>query len=59
MALTGRGVAYFDDVRIEPLVPGAREAGSSPIASPLPPRGTTGPTRPVVVPVGAVVRPQR
>ena len=55
MALTGRGVAFFDDVRIEPLVPGARQAGYA--AQPLPPRGTTGPTRPAVVPAGGVVRP--
>jgi hypothetical protein len=54
MALTGRGVVYFDDVRIEPLVPGAREAGFGPVASPLPSRGTTGPTRPVVVPAGGI-----
>ncbi|HUR55157.1 MAG TPA: hypothetical protein VMZ71_13570 [Gemmataceae bacterium] len=58
MALTGRGVVYFDDVRIEPLVPGAREAASGygSALSPLP-RGATGPLRPAVVPAGGVVRP--
>jgi hypothetical protein len=49
LALTGMGVAYFDDVRIEPLVPGAREAGFGPVARPQPPRGVA---RPGVVPAG-------
>jgi hypothetical protein len=54
LALTGIGVAYFDDVRIEPLVPGARQAGFGPLARPLPPRGSLGPTRPGVVPAGGI-----
>jgi hypothetical protein len=30
VALTGIGTAYFDDIRIEPLIPGEREAAVLP-----------------------------
>jgi hypothetical protein len=38
VALTGVGVAYFDDLRIEPLVPAAKEAGK-PAAPAVQPAG--------------------
>jgi hypothetical protein len=45
LALTGVGVAYFDDVRIEPLVSGGgRDAAYGPAAKGTPPR--TGPAPP-------------
>ncbi|MDB5308590.1 MAG: hypothetical protein JWO38_2792 [Gemmataceae bacterium] len=49
LALTGVGVAYFDDVRIEPLVVGAATAGGR--AAPGTTTAGTG-NRPPVVPAG-------
>ncbi|MDY3554325.1 hypothetical protein R5W24_003445 [Gemmata sp. JC717] len=58
LALTGVGVAYFDDVRIEPLHPTAQGAqyGARPGprgAAPVVPAGAVRPTAPVV-PAGGV-----
>jgi hypothetical protein len=51
LALTGVGVAYFDDVRIEPLVPAGRGAAYVPAAKGTPPRwAPPGPTAPGVTP---------
>lgn len=41
VALTGLGVAYFDDIRIEPMVAGAREAGDTSTAGKAAPGVTT------------------
>ena len=51
VALTGRGVAYFDNIQIEPLSLGAREAN---FGAAMPMRGAAGAVRPGVVPAGGV-----
>jgi hypothetical protein len=60
LALTGIGTAYFDDVRIEPLVAGggAEERADAARLSPRGPGGpSAAPARQPVVPAGYVPRP--
>ncbi len=53
VALTGVGVAYFDDLRVEPLVPGAQTSGAAPPSARVaPPSQRVPPATPPVQPAG-------
>jgi hypothetical protein len=59
VALTGVGAAFFDDLRIEPLVPAAKDTGYGPSApstrgAPTGPRLPAPPVGPSVQPAGGV-----
>jgi hypothetical protein len=49
VALTGRAIAYFDNIQIEPLTLSVQTTGYGVV---LPARGTSGTARPTIVPVG-------
>jgi hypothetical protein len=55
VALTGVGIVYFDDLRIEPLIPTAQTSGSLPPSARVAPKGPRV-APPAVQPAGGIRR---